>query len=82
MPQRKGEPGEADELARQQQLGDIEIEPVSRRPKAVEADEFLTKRGLILRRVAGYGLPNALRMTIGTEEGNRQVIAALKDFMA
>lgn len=49
---------------------------------AAEADEFLCARGFVLRRVAGYGLPNALRMTIGTEEANRGVIAALEDFMA
>jgi histidinol-phosphate aminotransferase len=48
---------------------------------AAEADEFLTARGIILRRVAGYGLPNCLRMTIGTEEANGLVVAALKDFM-
>ena len=48
---------------------------------ATDADAFLTKRGLILRRVAGYGLPNALRLTVGTEEANHLVVAALKDFM-
>lgn len=48
---------------------------------AAEADAFLTRRGLILRRVAGYGLPHALRMTVGTEEANRLVVAALKAFM-
>jgi histidinol-phosphate aminotransferase len=26
-------------------------------------------------------LPNALRMTVGTEEANRAVVAALKDFL-
>jgi histidinol-phosphate aminotransferase len=48
---------------------------------AADADEFLTKRGIILRRVGGYGLPNALRMTIGNEEANRLVVGALKDFL-
>lgn len=48
---------------------------------AREADAFLTQRGLILRRVDGYGLPNALRLTIGTEEANRLVVAALAEFM-
>lgn len=48
---------------------------------AVDADAFLTKRGLILRRVAGYGLPNCLRMTVGTEEANRLVVTALKEFL-
>jgi histidinol-phosphate aminotransferase len=48
---------------------------------AVSADEFLKARGIILRRVAAYGLPNCLRMTIGTEGDNRKVVAALKEFM-
>jgi histidinol-phosphate aminotransferase len=48
---------------------------------AKDADEFLMKRGLILRRVSGYGLPNALRMTVGTEEANRLVVQALKEFL-
>lgn len=49
---------------------------------AAEADEYLSARGYILRRVAGYGLPDALRLTIGSEEANHGVIAALKSFMA
>lgn len=48
---------------------------------AAEADDYLTQRGLILRRVSSYGLPNALRMTVGSEEANRLVIAALAEFM-
>ncbi len=48
---------------------------------AADADEFLSTRGLILRRVAAYGLPNALRMTVGSEEANRFVVAALAEFM-
>lgn len=48
---------------------------------AIAADEFLKSRGIIMRRVAGYGLPNALRMTIGTEAENRAVVAALTEFM-
>ncbi|MTW16817.1 histidinol-phosphate transaminase [Rhodoplanes serenus] len=48
---------------------------------ATAADAFLTARGLVLRSVAGYGLPNALRMSIGTEEANRLLVAALGEFM-
>lgn len=48
---------------------------------AKEADDFLCSRGLVLRAVGAYGLPNALRMTIGTAEANELVIAALQDFM-
>jgi histidinol-phosphate aminotransferase len=49
--------------------------------RAPEADEFLTSRGFILRAVRAYGLPNALRMTIGSAEANEGVIAALTEFM-
>ncbi len=49
---------------------------------ARDADEFLMKRGLILRAVASYGLPDCLRLTVGSEEANRLVVQALADFMA
>jgi histidinol-phosphate aminotransferase len=48
---------------------------------SADADAFLTKRGLVLRMLGNYGLPHALRMTIGTEEANRLVLAALSDFV-
>lgn len=48
---------------------------------AKEADSFLTARGLILRQVAAYGLPDALRLTVGSEEANSLVVAALRDFL-
>jgi histidinol-phosphate aminotransferase len=49
---------------------------------AKEADAFLSKRGLILRAVGAYGLPDALRMSVGSEEANRLVVAALREFLA
>jgi histidinol-phosphate aminotransferase len=48
---------------------------------AAEADAFLSRRGLILRRVAAYHLPHALRLTVGTEEANRLVVEALAAFV-
>jgi histidinol-phosphate aminotransferase len=48
---------------------------------AKAADAFLTSRGYILRAVGGYGLPHCLRLTIGTEEANRGLVAALAEFM-
>ncbi len=38
-------------------------------------------RGLILRAVGSYGFPNALRLTVGSEEANRLVVEALTEFM-
>jgi histidinol-phosphate aminotransferase len=48
---------------------------------AKDADAFLQSRGLVLRAVGAYGLPDALRLTIGDETANRLVIAALTEFM-
>lgn len=47
---------------------------------ASDADAYLTSRGFILRAV-GASFPNALRMTIGSEEANKGVVAALTEFM-
>ncbi len=55
--------------------------PKDGRNGAVAADEYLKSCGIILRRVEAYGLPDALRMTIGTEAENRAVVAALTDFV-
>jgi histidinol-phosphate aminotransferase len=54
--------------------------PEGREGGVIAADEFLKSKGIIMRRVAGYGLPNALRMTIGTAEENRATAAALAEF--
>jgi histidinol-phosphate aminotransferase len=55
--------------------------PESKGRTAKEADAFLSKRGLILRQVGAYKLPNALRMSVGTEEANRLVLKALAEFL-
>jgi histidinol-phosphate aminotransferase len=55
--------------------------PETKGRTAKDADAFLTARGLILRQVGAYKLPNALRMSVGTEEANRLVVAALKEFL-
>lgn len=48
---------------------------------AAEADAFLLERGFVLRRLENYHLPDALRLSIGTEEANRGVVAAIADFL-
>ena len=55
--------------------------PRERGKTAKEADEFLVRRGLVLRRLEAYHLPDALRMTVGTEEANRLVVSALSEFL-
>lgn len=49
---------------------------------AAEADAYLTSKGLIVRGVAPYGLPNALRVTVGKADENRAFLDALSNFMA
>ncbi|MBX3483301.1 histidinol-phosphate transaminase [Phenylobacterium sp.] len=48
---------------------------------AAAADEFLSARGLLTRRLLNYGMPDHLRLTIGLEAHNRAVVEALADFM-
>jgi histidinol-phosphate aminotransferase len=55
--------------------------PKTKGRTAADADAFLTRRGLILRRVAAYQLPDALRVTVGSEEANRVVVDALTEFV-
>ncbi len=55
--------------------------PDAKGKTARDADTFLTKRGLVLRQVGAYHLPNALRMSVGTEEANRLVVKALAEFL-
>ena len=55
--------------------------PVEAGKGAPEADAFLLQHGIVLRRMETYGLPNALRMTIGSQEANEAVIATLGAFL-
>ncbi|MHA6264904.1 histidinol-phosphate transaminase [Arenibacterium sp. CAU 1754] len=48
--------------------------------EAEACDTYLQSKGLIVRRVAGYNLPNALRITVGDEIACRQVAAAVAAF--
>jgi histidinol-phosphate aminotransferase len=50
--------------------------------EAEAADAALREAGIIVRRVTGYGLPEALRITVGDEAGCRRVIECLSGFMA
>ena len=48
---------------------------------AAEADKLLTSRGVIMRAVRAYKLPNCLRMSVGSEEANRLTVKTLAEFM-
>ena len=45
------------------------------------ADKALKSKGIILRGMTGYGFPNALRLTIGTEAEMRKVVETLAGVM-
>lgn len=48
--------------------------------EAEACDEYLKKAGLIVRRVAGYKLPNCLRITVGDEASCRRVVHTIAGF--
>jgi histidinol-phosphate aminotransferase len=50
--------------------------------RADAASNFLRERGIIVRRVGGYGLPHCLRITVGLTAENDAVIDALGAFAA
>ncbi len=45
------------------------------------ADDFLSDNGVILRRMDAYGLPDALRLTVGSQEANHRVVEVLTEFL-
>jgi histidinol-phosphate aminotransferase len=55
--------------------------PDTKGKTAKDADALLTSRGCVLRAVGAYHLPNALRMSVGTEEANRLVVKMLAELM-
>jgi len=50
--------------------------------EAAACDAYLRSQGLIVRRVAGYGLPACLRISIGDEPSCRRVAHAVGQFKA
>ena len=48
--------------------------------EAVACDAYLKTQGIIVRLVAGYKLPNCLRITVGDEASCRRVVHAVAGF--
>ncbi|MBT8421636.1 MAG: histidinol-phosphate transaminase, partial [Gammaproteobacteria bacterium] len=48
--------------------------------RAATVNEFLLRRGVIVRPVANYGLPQYLRMTVGTPAENVRLLTELQSF--
>lgn len=48
---------------------------------AAAVNEALLDRGVIVRPIAGYGLPEWLRVTVGLPEENARFLEALADIL-
>ena len=48
---------------------------------AQEAEAFLSSRGILVRGLGNYGLPDHLRITVGLEHQNRTVVDALAELL-
>jgi histidinol-phosphate aminotransferase len=78
-----------DWLSKEVQLAGFDVTPslanfilVETGDRTAAVDAHLKSRGMIARRVDGYGLPGNLRISVGDEEGCRAVAAALMSFEA
>jgi histidinol-phosphate aminotransferase len=61
--------------------GNFVLADFATQAKAEAADDHMRRRGIIARRVGGYGLPHCLRITVGLPEEVQAVIDALSEFM-
>lgn len=59
-------------------VGNFVLLDFGSKEKCAEANSKLLNEGIIIREMAGYGLPNCLRATIGTDEENQALIEVLK----
>lgn len=48
---------------------------------AEEARAYLAERDILVRDLVSYGIPNAVRLSVGTEEENHALVAALRAFL-
>lgn len=51
-------------------------------PKAAELNQALLDRGIIIRPCASFGLPEWIRVSVGTADQNERFLAALKELLA
>ena len=55
--------------------------PTAKGKTAAEALAYLKERGVTVRGLAGYKMPNHLRVSVGTTEANDAALRLLKDFL-
>ncbi len=70
------------DLAVTPSVGNFLLVGFGEKKSASAADAFLLDKGIIVRRMDVYGLPSALRISVGTSEANLHLISVLKDFLA
>ena len=58
------------------------MKPIIPFEKAGALTAGLTKRKVIVRPMAGFGLPNHIRVSVGTKPENDQFLSALKTALA
>jgi histidinol-phosphate aminotransferase len=56
--------------------------PDDAKRNAASADAHLQEHGFVVRRMDAYGLPGALRITIGSEEANQALVDCLRAFLS
>jgi histidinol-phosphate aminotransferase len=56
--------------------------PAGEGKNADAANEFMMARGVIPRKIGAYGLPQMLRISIGTREEMQICLQTIKDFIA
>ena len=59
-------------------LADFGVEPGK---DAASAASYMEEHGVVPRLVAAYGLPNSLRITVGTQAENERAIAVIRAFL-
>jgi len=55
--------------------------PETKGKTAAEALQFMKERGVTVRGLAGYKMPNHLRISVGTVDGNNAALKLLKEFL-
>ena len=56
--------------------------PADEARNAHAADSYLQAHGFVVRRMDAYGLPGALRISVGSQEANQGLVGCLKAFMS
>ncbi len=63
-------------------LANFLIPDIGSEARAAACFTFLAERGILVRRIAGYGLPTRLRITIGSVRDTTRILEALSEFTA